>query len=137
MVKKEAVQGKGLIRGCVWVTRNRLCTGLSTGDGDTNKSSASECLIVALDSDSRTGALAAQAIGNIGGPGVAAVPALVKLLSSEDEGLRNTACIALGGIGPSARSALPQLERALTDPSNNVRGFARLAMAKINGSVLP
>jgi HEAT repeats len=82
-------------------------------------------LIVALDSDSRTGALAAQAIGNIGAPGVAAVPALMKLLSSDDEGLRNAACIALGDIGPSAKSALPQLKRALDDPSNNVRGFAK------------
>jgi HEAT repeat protein len=67
-------------------------------------------LIVALGSDSRTGALAAQAIGNIG---------------------------ALAGIGPSAKSALPQLERALADPSNDVRGFARLAIARINGSVPP
>jgi HEAT repeat protein len=92
-------------------------------------------LIVALDSDLRTGALAAQAIGNIGAPGVAAVPSLVKLLSSKDEGLRNSACISLAGIGPSAKSALPQLEHALADPSNNVRGFARLAIAKINGSV--
>jgi hypothetical protein len=89
-------------------------------------------LIVALDSDLRTGALAAQAIGNIGAPGVAAVPALVKLLSSENEGLRNAACIALGDIGPSARSALPQLKVALADPSNDVRGFARLAIAKIS-----
>jgi hypothetical protein len=99
-------------------------------------------LIVALDYsamrlDSRTGALAAQAIGNIGAPGVDAVPTLVKLLGSEDEGLRNGACIGLGGIGPSARSALPQLKVALADPSNDVRGFARLAIAKIDGIVLP
>jgi HEAT repeat protein len=99
-------------------------------------------LIVALDYsamrlDSRTGALAAQAIGNIGARGVDAVPSLVKLLSSEDEGLRNGACIGLGGIGPSARSALPELKRALADPSNNVREFARLAIAKISGSVPP
>ena len=91
-------------------------------------------LIVALDSDSRTGALAAQAIGNIGAPGVAAVPALVRLLGSEDEGLRNAACIALGDIGPSARSALPQLRIALADPSTDVRGFARLAIAKISAA---
>jgi HEAT repeats len=91
-------------------------------------------LIVALSSDLRTRELAAQAIGNIDAPGVAAVPALVRLLGSEDEGLRNSACIALGGIGPSARSALPELKVALADPSYNVRGFARLAMAKIDGS---
>jgi hypothetical protein len=92
-------------------------------------------LIVALESDLRTGALAAQAIGNIGAPGVAAIPALVKLLGSDEEGLRNSACIGLGGIGPSAKSALPQLRVALADPSSNVRGFARLAIAKIDGSV--
>jgi hypothetical protein len=94
-------------------------------------------LIVALESDLRTGALAAQAIGNIGARGAAAVPTLIKLLGSEDEGLRNSACIALAGIGPSARSALPQLERALADPSDNVRGFARLAIGKISASVPP
>jgi hypothetical protein len=92
-------------------------------------------LIVALHGDSRTVELAAQAIGNIGAPGVAAVPALVKLLGSEEEGLRNAACIGLGGIGPSARSALPQLRVALVDQSSNVRGFARMAIAKIDGSV--
>jgi HEAT repeat protein len=94
-------------------------------------------LIAALDSVSRTGALAAQAIGNIGAPGAAAVPALVKLLSSEDEALRNDACIGLGGIGPLVKSALPQLKRALADPSINVRGFARLAIAQIDASVPP
>jgi len=61
----------------------------------------------------------------------------MKLLSSDDEGLRNAACIALGDIGPSAKSALPQLKRALDDPSNNVRRFARLAIAKIGASVPP
>jgi hypothetical protein len=91
-------------------------------------------LIVALHGDSRTVELAAQAIGNIGAPGVAAVPSLVKLLTSDEEGLRNSACIGLGGIGPSAKSALLQLKIALADPSSNVRGFARMAIAKIDGS---
>jgi hypothetical protein len=95
-------------------------------------------LIAALqDSDSRTAALAAQAIGNIGATGVAAVPILLRLLNSEDEALRNSACIALGGIGPSAKSALPRLNRALADPSPDVQGFARLAIAKINASAPP
>jgi hypothetical protein len=92
-------------------------------------------LIVALGSDLRTGELAAQAIGNLGAAGAAAVPALVKLLSSDEEGLRNSACIGLRGIGPSAKSALPQLTVTLADPSSNVRGFARLAIGKIDGSV--
>ena|ERR1700733_4918621 len=92
-------------------------------------------LIVALGSDLRTGELAAQAIGNLGAAGAAAVPALVKLLSSDEEGLRNSACIGLRGIGPSAKSAVPQLTVTLADPSSNVRGFARLAIGKIDGSV--
>lgn len=91
-------------------------------------------LIVALHLDSRTGELAAQAIGNIGAAGVTAVPALVKLLGSEEEGLRNAACIGLGGIAPSAKSALPQLKVALADRSSNVRGFARVAIAKISAA---
>jgi HEAT repeat protein len=98
-------------------------------------SAALPALIVALGSDLRTGGLAAQAIGNMGADGVAAVPALVKLLSRDEEGLRNSACIGLAGIGPSAKSALPQLKVALADPNSNVRGLARTAIAKINGSV--
>ena len=100
--------------------------------GVTDIRAALPALIVALGSDLRTAAVAAQAIGNIGAPGVAAVPALVKLLSRDDEGLRNSACIGLGGIGPSAKSALPQLQVALVDPSSNVRGFARIAIARIS-----
>jgi HEAT repeat protein len=61
-------------------------------------SAALPALIVALGSDLRTGGLAAQAIGNMGADGVAAVPALVKLLSRDEEGLRNSACIGLAGI---------------------------------------
>jgi hypothetical protein len=104
------------------------------GSGRVDIEAALPALIVALNGDSRTGELAAQAIGNIGAPGVAAVPALVRLLGSEDEGLRNAACIALGDIGPSARSALPQLKVALADRSSNVRRFARLAIAKISAA---
>jgi HEAT repeat protein len=135
---------RGLQYADVGVRRNSALALLVLSDGSLSSGrvmprvdirAALPALIVALDSDSRTAALAAQAIGTIGAPGVAAIPALVKLLSSEDEGLRNGACIALAGIGPSAKRALPQLKRALADPSNEVRGFARLAIAKINGSV--
>jgi len=91
-------------------------------------------LIIALqDPDSRTQALAAQAIGNIGAGAAQAEPALVRLLVSGDEGLRNSACIGLGGIGPPARDALPALRIALTDPSLDVRRFAQSAIASIGG----
>jgi hypothetical protein len=76
---------------------------------------------------------AAQAIGNIAPYGAAAVPALVTMLQSTGEGLRNSACIELRGIGPAAKDALPALERALSDdPSKDVRPFAQLAIASIN-----
>jgi HEAT repeat protein len=89
-------------------------------------------LTIALqDADSRTRALAAQAIGNIGPGAAQAVPALVELLASDDEGLRNSACIGLGGIGPPARDALPALRVALADPSLEVRRFAQSAIASI------
>jgi hypothetical protein len=34
VVKKAADEPKQLISGCVWMTRNRLCTELSTGIGE-------------------------------------------------------------------------------------------------------
>jgi hypothetical protein len=91
-------------------------------------------LIIALqDPDSRTRALAAQAIGNIGAGAAQAVPTLVKLLTSDDEGLRNSACMGLAGIGPAAIDALPALRVALVDPSPDVRRFAQSAIASIGG----
>ena len=89
-------------------------------------------LINALqDSDLRTRALAAQAIGDIGPGAAPAVPALIKMLTSADEGQRNSACIGLRGIGHAARDALPALEHALADPSPDVRSFAQAAIASI------
>ena len=41
-----------------------------------------------------------------------AVPALLSMLASEDEGLRNSACLGLRGIGAAARDALPALGHA-------------------------
>jgi HEAT repeats len=95
-------------------------------------SDALPALEIALqDPDSRTQALAAQDIGDIGEAAAQAVPALVELLASADEGLRNSACIGLRGIGPPARVALPALREALADPSPDVRRFAESAIASI------
>jgi HEAT repeat protein len=97
-------------------------------------SDALPALEIALqDPDSRTRALAAQDIGDIGEAAAQAVPALVGLLSSDDEGLRNSACIGLRGIGPPARDALPALRVALADPSSDVRRFAQSAIVSIGG----
>ena len=89
-------------------------------------------MIAALeDSDARVRALAAQAIGTLGSEAAAAVPALISLLGSADEGSRNSACIGLRGVGPAAKEALPALRKALSDPSADVRHFAGLAIAAI------
>jgi adenylate cyclase len=90
------------------------------------------------DNDSTVRAWAAQGIG-WNGPGAAeAVPALVALLSKEDEASRNSACIALRGIGPAAKGALPALRQAaLSDPSANVRGFAKRAIEAIEAQPPP
>jgi HEAT repeats len=62
-------------------------------------------LIGALhDRDSRTRGLAAQAIGGLGPAGAEAVPELIKMATSSDEGVRNSACIGLERIGPSGNS---------------------------------
>jgi HEAT repeat protein len=97
-------------------------------------SAAPSALMTTLDDpDSRARGLAAQAIGDIGAYAAPAVPALVKMLTSEDEGLRDSACIGLRGIGPPARGALPALRHALSDPSKDVRQFATFAIASVEG----
>ena len=90
-------------------------------------------LINALkDNDGSVRAWSAQAIGNIGPEAVQAVPFLIELLKSVDEGSRNSACIGLKGIGPAAKHALPALQNALNDPSSDVRKFSRWAIAYID-----
>ena len=67
----------------------------------------------------------------MGPAGARAVPLLIDLLTNDDEGSRNSACIALRGIGPPASAAIPALVKALNDPSANVRGFAKQALDSI------
>jgi hypothetical protein len=90
-------------------------------------------LVEALaDSDSRVKELAAQAVGATGDAGVPAVPVLISLLASPNEGERNTACIGLAGIGPAAKAALPALKKALSDSSAAVQRFAQRAIESID-----
>jgi HEAT repeat protein len=70
-------------------------------------------------------------MGEIGPEAQSAVPELITLLSSPDEGSRNSACIALRGIGPTGKPALPALQKSLSDPSKDVRRFAELAIKSI------
>lgn len=70
------------------------------------------------------------------GPAAApAVPALVGLLASPEEILRDYAVTTLERIGPPARNALPALRRvAAQDSSPEIRGLAREAIATIRGA---
>lgn len=77
------------------------------------------------DADSRVRALAAQAIEVTGEADLSAVPALIRLLGSDSEEDRNSACIGVAGVGPAAREALPAQQKALFDPSPDVRVLRR------------
>lgn len=70
------------------------------------------------------------------GPAAApAVPALVGLLTSPEEILRDYAVTTLDRIGPPARNALPALRRvAAQDGSPAIRELARAAIARISGA---
>jgi len=72
------------------------------------------------------------------GPAAApAVPALVGLLASPEEILRDYAVTTLERIGPPARNALPALRRvAAQDSSPEIRGLARAAIATIGGAAV-
>ncbi len=69
------------------------------------------------------------------GPAAApAVPALVVLLNSQEEMLRDYAVTTLDRIGPAARNALPALRRtAAKDASAEIRELARSAITRISG----
>ncbi len=89
-------------------------------------------LIGALDdNDASVRAWSAHAIGEIGPDAARAVPSLVTMLASSDEGSRIGACIGLHGIGPAAQDALPALQIALTDQNDDVRRFAQRAIDRI------
>ncbi len=83
------------------------------------------------DSDEFVRGLSAQVFLHVGPKGAPAVPKLLEMLGSSEEGDRNSACIGLRGIGSGAMAALPALRLALADPSDDVRRFASLAIASI------
>jgi serine/threonine protein kinase len=65
--------------------------------------------------DANTRWKAAEALGNIGAPAGAAVPALIGLLGDRQETVRWRTAEALGKIGPQAATAVPALVRALSE----------------------
>jgi hypothetical protein len=100
--------GDASVRGHSVLALMVLNEGLWRGGSNLPKSdihAALPALIGALrDRNSRTRGLAAQTIGGLGGAGAEAVPELIKIATSSDEGVRNSACIGLEGIGPSGNS---------------------------------
>jgi HEAT repeat protein len=75
--------------------------------------------------------MAALVLGDLAPATREAIPALIRALGDEDEGLRRRAVVALGQFGPVAREAIPALRIALADTDEGVRSFARTALALI------
>jgi HEAT repeat protein/beta-glucanase (GH16 family) len=73
---------------------------------------------------------AALALGAIGPPAAAAVPALTELLKDEVADVRCSAAWGLGGIGPRAKPAVPALIELLGS-DEQLQGFAARALGKI------
>ncbi len=63
------------------------------------------------------------ALGQIGSSSMAAVPTLIKDLSSEDEIARTKATKALGQIGPAASDAVPQLIEIFENADQAIRSI--------------
>lgn len=72
--------------------------------------------------------VAADALGRIG---AAAVPELVKVLSSPDAAVREKAVQVLGRMGPAAAPAAPELIQLLHDPDESVRRAAARTLGQI------
>ena len=69
----------------------------------------------------------ARYLGWYGEEAVPAVPALISVLSSDDQLLTKEAIIALGKIGPGAAAAVPALEDLVSQPFIGARASTALA----------
>jgi hypothetical protein len=74
---------------------------------------------------------AETAVDSLGRIGPKALPALVELLSGQDERLRAAAARAIAIMGPPAKDAVPDLTAALSDPSSRVRKYALRALGQM------
>ncbi len=75
---------------------------------------------------------AVRVLREIGPPAHTAIPTLMKTLTYQDSGIRQTAAQALGQIGPQAIAAIPSLIKALLDSNGPVREAAGEALHEIN-----
>ena len=84
-------------------------------------------LLARLDDEVFVRRMALTSLGEVGA--VEAIPAVVKMISDEDAGLRSAAINAAGDIGPAAKAAVPGLLSATKD--NSVCLQAVQALAKV------
>ena len=88
--------------------------------------------ITCLESEGwRPSSNASDALGKIG---LAAIPPLIKVLSSSSAATRSYAALALGRMGPSAVLAVPALIKTLSDEDWRARYAAVTAIADIGSS---
>ena len=73
--------------------------------------------------------MAISKIGYLGSDGKFAVPALIKVLSSNELDIRKRSVWALGEIGPQAKAAIPNLRRLLNDLE--IKDEVKIAIDKI------
>jgi len=74
---------------------------------------------------------AAEALGEIGAEGRAAVPSLIRALRSPDEKVRFLAARVLGAMGPAAASAAPELAVLLEGTAEGLAEQAAQALTKL------
>tara|TARA_R110001592_G_scaffold315310_1_gene591218 strand:+ start:47434 stop:49041 length:1608 start_codon:yes stop_codon:yes gene_type:complete len=86
--------------------------------------------------DRDTVVYAASRISHLGPEAEAAVPALIKLLDSEDEYLRFIGVNGLADIGRKAVAGIPHLVKALDDEEDDVRLSAADALGRITPGIV-
>lgn len=112
------------------VIRTRIMAALADRGAD-----AMRLLIPALGND-KTAYFACLVISEIGPAAKEAVPALTKLLDSDNQALRREAIMALAAIGPDAEPAAEKLAALIDCPVNGVPAIYALAnIGKVSGDV--
>jgi HEAT repeat protein len=79
----------------------------------------------------------AEALGRIGEPAAAIVPALIAALKDDNAMVRQKAAESLGWIGAPARAATPALLVTLKDDKEKVAGAACWSLGRLGGANVP
>lgn len=94
------------------------------------------CVLEGLNDD-KSRHWAVVVLGEIGPAATSAVPALLKVLKSEDVVSRGEAALALGAIKPDAADVVDALAGALKDKNGMVRASAAYALGEIGAPAKP